>query len=660
MGRHYTDHETKHVSRYFFVFFLFVAVLFFAFWAMGMSGPVKLQGKIIDQNFDVKSVPAIDARAFVTVVALSADSMPFVGALHKEKTTTAEFQVGADGRFEFTADQWRIVRIEIRFESETASIEPAQWTPNSGIKYLINRQQYGSSETPWYFRANQKPKPAQPQTPTAEQDSPVADEQVADELAADEAPRDSYTQEILALLKKIQEKTGKAPFNSYNYPVEDIATVAIYRDISCEYDEQQYRLESAYTRFMDFVRKEGIFRKERKKMGYAIEHIDEFLESAKAITSDDAFAFKPLITELLKYYAIIKGVDGWEDKFMQLKDIPLQQGKSFYKAGFPKSEHSCNTMSDLTFLPENGIHASDILWYMFQNSEQWIYSFWARRYYEGNMEETHSLLTILERIASDKFYTVHKDKTVMSLILPKRIEWNMWAPRLSASDEEKKFASTYDDLNFVSVPEKGEFVFEGTHKGQVSAGSGVYLYTREGMCTATLSEVGLSSDVSGGDGLMTMRYKVKLDDQSSCRGKSAMVSFSKVDDKVIGSRLFTVALTPEENRRIRTALTHQHPVLEKMHISLVAYANRSGKSFYMLSVGGKSQAIFSIEAERINWIASAMGHYGDEVNSVPVADVNGNGLPEVIYSNHGRYSSTDAVVELGTGLFVKTLSAYGD
>jgi len=149
MGWHYTDHEINHASRYFFALWLFIVLLFFAFWAMGMSGPVTVHGQIADRN----GRPVPDARAFVSVVALTADSMPFVGAPNEAESTLAEFQVGADGRFDFTVQRWRIVRLGVHFESKLASIEPAQWYPDSGIRHLLARQHYGSRGKPLLFKA---------------------------------------------------------------------------------------------------------------------------------------------------------------------------------------------------------------------------------------------------------------------------------------------------------------------------------------------------------------------------------------------------------------------------------------------------------------------------------------------------------------------------
>jgi len=467
---------------------------------------------------------------------------------------------------------------------------------------------------------------------------------------------DWRSQKIIMLMKKVYEKTTTPPFKSYEYRGEVVPTVAIYRDISCGFDEQKYRLESAYARFMSFIKQEGVFQEERKDMPYAIEHLDELLKSAKTIISDDTFAFKPLIIALLKYYDIIKSVDKWEDRFTELKDVPLQQGKDFYAAGFPKSNDSCNTLSDLTYGPVNEIY-DNYKRPVFQDSENWIYSFWARRYYEGNMEDTHFLLTVFDRIASDSFYHIHEAKTEVNVLFPEKFSLPSMR-RLPVSDEDNKFVEIYADLNFVEVPEKGILQFDGAHKSKILSGNKVYIYTQEESCAALLKSLEAVDDLADGTG--TTHYIIQLDELSPCRGKHAMVSFSEVDSAFQDNIYSPAALTLEESDRVREILFRQHPILKKMALELVAYYNKLGKVFYKLDMGSKSHAIFSIESGGVNWIASIRGSYGSEVDFLPIADLNGNGLPEVIFSDGSRYETDKTIVEMGTGLYLKRLLFFSD
>lgn len=93
-----------------------------------------------------------------------------------------------------------------------------------------------------------------------------------------------------------------------------------------------------------------------------------------------------LIKELLVYHGKIVATGAWEQKFKVLADISknvgqLDNGKIFHSKGFPPPSEPCYM--------NNGDNDASI--------EAWLYSFWLRRYQEGNMTTTFEILKVLDK-----------------------------------------------------------------------------------------------------------------------------------------------------------------------------------------------------------------------------------------------------------------------
>lgn len=147
MSKRYLDNQND-IGKKLSLIYLFIFTLFGLFWLSSFTGPIKLVGQVLDRN----GRPVPDTLVIIRVTAQSPEAMPFLGAPKEVGEMRTEIQTGANGRFEYTAKQWRIIRLGIRFENSGAYIEPALWYPDSGFRYLVMGQQYGSRESPLTFR----------------------------------------------------------------------------------------------------------------------------------------------------------------------------------------------------------------------------------------------------------------------------------------------------------------------------------------------------------------------------------------------------------------------------------------------------------------------------------------------------------------------------
>lgn len=93
---------------------------------------------------------------------------------------------------------------------------------------------------------------------------------------------------------------------------------------------------------------------------------------------------EPVIRELPKYYDAVVSTKDWQNKLDSIMEMGnLNGGKIFHLAGFPKVHKE----------PEYGapIHVSHVddevyLYEMDSSIEGWLYSFWMRRHFLGNMD----------------------------------------------------------------------------------------------------------------------------------------------------------------------------------------------------------------------------------------------------------------------------------
>jgi len=100
------------------------------------------------------------------------------------------------------------------------------------------------------------------------------------------------------------------------------------------------------------------------------------------------FKMKSLIEELLKYHAKIVTVEQWEEKF---KKIGVQEdgieASDFYDNGFEKSQNECY---------HGYVSLGDKYGEYSITMDGWLYSFWMRRYNEGNLEFAKNTLEWLK------------------------------------------------------------------------------------------------------------------------------------------------------------------------------------------------------------------------------------------------------------------------
>ncbi len=99
-----------------------------------------------------------------------------------------------------------------------------------------------------------------------------------------------------------------------------------------------------------------------------------------------------LVDELLSYYNKIQQTTNWEDKFKQtsLKDADLTE--LFYTKGFAKSSNECY-LTNVEF-EQGDVYLSEY----YSTMDAWLYSFWLRRYNEGNMEFAKETLEWLQAL----------------------------------------------------------------------------------------------------------------------------------------------------------------------------------------------------------------------------------------------------------------------
>lgn len=122
-----------------------------------------------------------------------------------------------------------------------------------------------------------------------------------------------------------------------------------------------------------------------------------------SISPSQVALLKPLTANLLKYHKKIISVDDWSTKLEQLERV-VHSGddgtilEKFYAAGYPKSDDLCFTSPLLLEASSPPQHYSANT----ASLEKWFYTFWVRRFSEGNMNATYYALELIELALSDK------------------------------------------------------------------------------------------------------------------------------------------------------------------------------------------------------------------------------------------------------------------
>ena len=202
--------------KFLILLILFLIPIMFAFSWM-YSGEIEVTGQVVDRF----GKPLPHAK-----VMYWAEYTKDIGGVPGSKRVDPEYArnktgklaqplfADANGMFHIDVDHFLISYFRLAIETDTTNTSldvAAQNTdvsmllkgfePETGFIRLFRPYRFGSRDNPLLFRVQQQAKQEQPQKLTSEQDKlPV------EEKAAEEEPKDSRTQEILALLKQIQEK----------------------------------------------------------------------------------------------------------------------------------------------------------------------------------------------------------------------------------------------------------------------------------------------------------------------------------------------------------------------------------------------------------------------------------------------------------------------
>jgi hypothetical protein len=110
-----------------------------------------------------------------------------------------------------------------------------------------------------------------------------------------------------------------------------------------------------------------------------------------------------VLLDLPRYYEAVVNTPDWEKKFSKILSqdyVWLDKGVIFHLAGFPEME-----TEDRYTSPMNTLRLSDDSFYLDEagsSMEAWLYSFWMRRWKEGNMEAARLAVDWLNNFSSAK------------------------------------------------------------------------------------------------------------------------------------------------------------------------------------------------------------------------------------------------------------------
>jgi uncharacterized protein Usg len=113
------------------------------------------------------------------------------------------------------------------------------------------------------------------------------------------------------------------------------------------------------------------------------------LPELKDIVKNEKFDISLLIKELLLYHSKIIGTRNWKSKFKLISNNEkyFKRGKIYHEYGFPQPDSECYlTKMEAHYNNSRNYHDFDA------SLEAWLYSFWNRRFNEGTIEITHSIL----------------------------------------------------------------------------------------------------------------------------------------------------------------------------------------------------------------------------------------------------------------------------
>jgi hypothetical protein len=106
----------------------------------------------------------------------------------------------------------------------------------------------------------------------------------------------------------------------------------------------------------------------------------------RTILSNERLNFDILINEALKYKRKIESIDNWQEIFDTTNERGRYNTRWFYEQGFPETDVPC--INDYYYFSGGVV------------PEQWLYSFWLRRYQAGTYERTEFFLELLRKSIS--------------------------------------------------------------------------------------------------------------------------------------------------------------------------------------------------------------------------------------------------------------------
>lgn len=270
----------------------------------------------------------------------------------------------------------------------------------------------------------------------------------------------------------------------------------------------------------------------------------------------------------------------------------------------------------------------------------------------------------------------------------------LYDSRLSASSEEAlQLKKTYRDINLSWIADKGEVMFAGNIQGESHAvAADVYIYTQKGICQSKVLKVYENHDDTGGGGVGSRAYTVNLQNDSLCRGQSALISFHP-QASTFAKMLYThQKIDGSEEKNTLNKLRNKFANLDKLKLNLSKVANPTGAAFYIVEciiphmfVNNRYKLIFRINENELDLLYvgsigvvrsdykssywqierrddeyySGDGWSKESVSNV-MADLNQNGLPEAIYSTNNCCDAQTMVMELKSQIEANYTDGFGN
>jgi len=360
-------------------------------------------------------------------------------------------------------------------------------------------------------------------------------------------------QEIRSI--QILDDRNSTVLERYLSALKQIPPINISMDENCLDDEAFRRLTEARMRLYIMDIQTG-----HLKDKPILKTLSGFSDAIKSVVSMDYYPFYPLTDELVHYYNKIVAVDGWKEKFDTLaiatnKPYGLDQGKVFHRVGFPTPANMCylkdTTMKfDIGRLSE-GIQMGSEYFDSDSNMDAWLYSFWLRRYSEGNMEQVHSALLIANKFSNATFFDQHKRATATSKGQQNMVAddalISLYASFLVGDMSWKKTGTNKWVWNELRIPLPYTY---NTNRSYVNTKDvkvkSLYFLSSEASCKANLRKIELMPDSNGFD-VTYINYLIN--GGAGCEGELFFASINPITE--MSKRVYKqVKMTDEEKEAL--------------------------------------------------------------------------------------------------------------